>query len=319
MWDVKNVAPHFCEFMSTFPQYPSRDVAWACCFLGINTPQGYPHILSRPTEGQLTWESKPGAGGRGVFKAGIEGVFRTSGRNGSWGRPASPLLLLMMVLMPFHMLWGSLVEKWPCILRAYSTCIQHFKETPHLSIYPGFLVGANGDLLGYCDVINTFADVAASGWRIVLQVNSALVGRSLSEDLSVGVLIAVLHHGNSCTWPHSDVLLCGLTVSEHRTMSRNQHNRDMVREAQMGQGTALYTSSSVLFPLVALETCTQNWGRISVISVWLKPPPPPKNASRCLFWSLQMWSCSSASTTLALAPRGTYTVTMNTTVNSHGR
>lgn len=64
---------------------------------------------------------------------------------------------------------------------------------------------------------------------------------------------------------------------------------------RLGRGTALYAShllvytwSSVLFPLVAKETCWWKRGRMSVSLAWLKSLATMKKASGCLFWSSQM-------------------------------
>lgn len=78
-----------------------------------------------------------------------------------------------------------------------------------------------------------------------------------SEDLPVCVLVSC----GSLIGLHCDGPLCWCLASGERAVNRNQHDCDVVGEAQMRMGTALcasfllmWTQSRVLFPmLVELE------------------------------------------------------------------
>lgn len=71
-WEREMLKMSVHTSVSSVLQHPTREVIWACCFLGTGALQRSPHILRGHTEGQLTWQnSEPGAGGGvGGFKSG---------------------------------------------------------------------------------------------------------------------------------------------------------------------------------------------------------------------------------------------------------
>ncbi|KAI3354986.1 hypothetical protein L3Q82_004777 [Scortum barcoo] len=125
--------------------------------------------------------------------------------------------------MPLHILLGSLDVKCPWILWAYAVLALF---TPAVScLLAALSASLSPDL-------NAASEVSEDSRCIVLQVHLSLTDSCLPEHLPVCALETVLQCGDSITGPHGDGPLRWCVASEQRTIGREQHDGDVVREAQ---------------------------------------------------------------------------------------